>query len=153
DVHALGAILYEMVTGRPPFQGATALETLEQVRSQDPVPPRQFQPRLPRDLETICLKCLEKEPRKRYATALALADDLGRFLAGRPIQARPTPAWERTLKWVRRRPWVAAVWLVAGAALLALLAEGIYFTNRVWTERNNALAQEKLARDNEESAD
>ena len=108
DVYALGAILYECLTGRPPFRGATRQETLDQVRSLEPVPPRVLRPGLPRDLETIALKCLQKEPARRYARAAALADDLDLFLAGRPIVGRPVTRTERVVRWVRRRPTIAA---------------------------------------------
>jgi tetratricopeptide (TPR) repeat protein len=118
DVYALGALLYEMLTGRPPFLGESMLRTLEQVCSQDPVPPRRLQPDVPRDLETVCLTCLQKEPRRRYASALDLAEDLHRFLQGEPIRARPVPAWERSYKWARRRPAQAALVAAVAAALL-----------------------------------
>jgi serine/threonine-protein kinase len=125
DVYALGAILYECLTGRPPFKAATSLDTVLQVISDDPVPPRALNRRLPRDLETVCLKCLRKEPRSRYASALELAEDLRRFLGGEPVRARPVGPWGRAVKWVRRKPMAAAlaaslVLLVAGSAAVGL---------------------------------
>ena len=104
DIYALGAILYEMLTGRPPFKGASKIETLRQVVYDDVVPPSRIEHRIARDLETICLKCLQKEPTKRYGTALELAEDLDCYIDNRPIRARRTPLWERGAKWIRRHP-------------------------------------------------
>jgi tetratricopeptide (TPR) repeat protein len=153
DVYALGAILYECLTGRPPFKAATVLETLEQVRSRDPLPPGRLQPGLPRDLQTICLKCLEKEPRRRYASAERLADDLERFEAGKPILARRVRPWERAWKWARRKPAAAALILVSllstGALIVGVLAHNAQLRHAVDKAEQNAdeaFRQKELAR-------
>jgi serine/threonine protein kinase len=148
DVYALGAILYEMLAGRPPFQGESTLETLDQVRTQEPVPPSQLRPKVPRDLETICLKCLQKEPARRYGSADELAADLRRFLAGQPICARPTPHWEKAVKWARREPALAGLLAVSGLATASLLGLWLGFTIQLRAERNHAVALEQEARKN-----
>ncbi len=140
DVYALGVILYEVLTGRPPFWGETPLATLLQVKTNEAVPPSRLRPELPRDLETICVKCLHKEARKRYASAAALEEDLGRFLAGRPIRARPTSRAEQALKWIRRRPALAAS---LGALLLVTLLGTAGIASQ-WRETQDALAETKL---------
>ncbi len=122
DVYALGAILYELLTGRPPFLGVDAWLTIRQVTDAEAVPPRRFQPAVPIDLDTICQKCLEKEPRKRYGSGRELADDLSRFLAGEPIRARPISLWERAVKWARRKPTAAGLLAVSALAVVLLVA-------------------------------
>jgi serine/threonine protein kinase len=123
DIYALGSILYEALTGRPPFGGAGPEETVAQLLLEEPISPARLRPGLPRDLVTICLKCLEKDPRRRYARAADLADDLERFRESRPIQARPVGPFGRTWRWCRRRPLVATL-----ATLLALLAAALVVT-------------------------
>jgi tetratricopeptide (TPR) repeat protein len=160
DVYGLGAILYELVSGRPPFKAETPLETLRQVTSAEVVPPGRLRPGLSRDLQTICLKCLEKETHRRYASAAALADDLRRYLEGRPILARPISPVGRAAKWARRQPIVAAL---AGFLLVAaatLIAGGAYYQlnlqkayhavslqkREAEVQRGNAMANLKRAR-------
>ncbi len=121
DVYGLGAVLYALLTGKPPFREETVLETVQKVQSDDPVPPSAVGQRVPADVQTICLKCLEKSPGRRYPSAEALAEDLERWLAGEPIKARPARWWERAAKWVRRRPAAAALIVVTLFAILGAL--------------------------------
>jgi eukaryotic-like serine/threonine-protein kinase len=153
DVYALGAILYEMLTGRPPFHAASAQETVQQLLTEDPVPPSRLQRRVSRDLETICLKCLQKEPARRYAGAAALADDLQLFLSGRPIQARPTPSWERAVKWTRRRPAVAALVGFVVIATTALVALGVADNARLQRQRAIANTERDAAKKAQQRAE
>ena len=157
DIYALGALLYECLTGRPPFRAATPLDTVMQVVNDEPVPPTQLNANCPRDLETICLKCLQKDPAKRYQSASGLADELQRFQAGEPILARPAGSLERTMKWVKRRPGVAG--LMAAVLLVGLIGFTGVSAALVWAlnERDHAIVQEdkakKLAQDNKKLAD
>jgi eukaryotic-like serine/threonine-protein kinase len=148
DVYALGAILYECLTGRPPFRAAAVMDTVLQVLNDDPLPPSRLQPKLPRDLETICLKCLAKKPEQRYSSAAALADDLGRFVNGESILARPASPTGKALKWARRHPARATAVFVLAVPLPILLGFMVY----LWAEARSAKATielEKAAVDRE----
>jgi WD40 repeat protein len=151
DVYALGAILYECLTGRPPFKAATPMDTLLQVVGEEPVPVRQLNPAVPRDLETVCHKCLQKEPARRYASALELADDLRRFGAGEPVRARPVGRLGRAWRWCRRNPMPAGllalvgVLLAAGTAISALFA--LDAAEKARLARTKAEEAEKLAKE------
>jgi tetratricopeptide (TPR) repeat protein len=147
DVYGLGAILYHVLTGRPPFLSETALEALHQLRFLDPIPPGRLRAGLPRDLETICLKCLEKDPAKRYPSAAALADDLQRYCDGKPILARPVSLVGRAVRWCRRKPVVAGLL----AALLLVFLSG--FGGVTWQWRlaaRNATRAERHLRQTQE---
>jgi tetratricopeptide (TPR) repeat protein len=146
DVYALGTILYELLAGRPPFKGATPVDTVFQVVHEEPVAPRRLHPQLPRDLETVCLKCLRKEPAKRYASAEALADDLGRFLEGQPVRARPVSPWVRAVKWVRREPALAGLVAVGALALATVIVGALWHNAQLTAALSEVETQEKEAR-------
>ncbi len=141
DIYSLGAILYELLTGQPPFSGPSPAETLVRVLTEEPLPVRKLQPSVPRDLDVICMKCLRKEPFHRYLTAQSLAEDLQHFLHEEPIIARPVPLWERTWKWAKRRPATAVLTLLIMAAIVMILGGGWYYS----THLQVALKQAKLA--------
>jgi tetratricopeptide (TPR) repeat protein len=153
DVFSLGAILYELLTGQPAFQGATPLDRVLAVLNEEPRPPRSLAPAPPRDLETICLKCLQKDPSGRYSSALALADDLDCWLAGEPIQARPVGQAERLWRWCRRNPLVAGL----TAALFAVVVAGLIGLTALWLHaedrRRDAETAEEQMRRQKERAD
>ena len=136
DTYALGAILYELLTGRPPFQGESAIAVLMQVVKDDPIPPRRLDHRIPVDLETVCLKCLEKRPGDRYARAGDLADDLGRFLAAEPVKVRPVGRTGRAVRWARRNPGLARL----GVALAATVLIGLGLVSWQWYRAKNEAA-------------
>ena len=144
DVFALGATLYSLLTGRPPFQAASVIETLDLVRTREPAPLRTLVPDLPRDLETIALTCLRKDPRRRYASAGALADDLQRWLDGFPIRARPVSKLEHASRWCRRRPAIASLL----AVLAFTVASSLVGLLTLWrhSEAERARAENALAR-------
>jgi tetratricopeptide (TPR) repeat protein len=145
DVYALGSILYEALTGRPPFRAATVLDTIQLVVESEPVPPSELTAHLPRDLETITLKCLQKEPTKRYASAASLAEDLHRFLDDQPILARPVSTWEKAWKWAKRRPAWAALIATVVIATAGVIGGGIWFNAKLREEKNVAVANANLA--------
>jgi len=143
DIYGLGAILYELLVGRPPFHADSSLETIRQVMSEDPVAPSRLRPGIPRDLEIICLKCLAKNPSRRYLSAEALAEDLERFLSHKPIRARPPGPVERIVKWARRHPGMAAVTVVFLAAVSAVLSIMAHYTGKLSQRAYELAVQEK----------
>ncbi len=147
DVYALGAILYELLVGRTPFKGATVWEVIELVRRAEPTPPSELQPGIPRDLETICLKCLQKDPARRYGSAQALADDIQRYLNNEPIQARPVGRWERFVRLCKRHPGEARLVAVVVAILLISALGAVWTAVQINSQKQIAEGRLKLAKD------
>ncbi len=152
DIYSLGAVLYELLTGRPPFSAETSAETRRQVMTDEPVPPSRLNSRVPRDLQTICLKCLQKEPARRYKSAAALADDLERFIRGEPILARPIGIAERAVKWCRRRPAMAFAILVSVVAVTGAVGGAIRLDRVEHLRQTEELVRRERARTYIESA-
>lgn len=150
DVYSLGVLLYELLTGRMPLLGIHVLDTLQRVRNEEPIPPRRLQPRVPRDLNTICLKCLQKDPRQRYASAQDLADDLQRFLDHKPIQARPATTWERGRKWIRRHPGISALTALLVLTFVLGFSLVAWQWQRAEEKAEEAIKAGKLAQEREE---
>ena len=153
DQYALGATLYEMLTGRPPFRGSSIIDTLDLIRTAEPVAPSQLLPRMPRDLETICLKALQKDPDRRYPDVAAMADDLRRFRAGEPIVARPVSGPERAWRWCRRNPAVALLLGAVAASLLLGMASTSYYAIQASNRAQDALESARIAREEKARSD
>lgn len=153
DVYSIGAILYQLLTGRPPFQAASSIETLSQVKEQEPLRPSLMVRSVPRDLETICLKCLEKPVEKRYRTAEDLSDDLGRYLRGEPIVARPIGRVGRTIKWAKRRPALAALYVVTVVSVVTLMIGGAWYNRRLRAALAEMFHQKSVAEEQRTAAE